>query len=349
MVHVPSESGTSREARRLRIVDAGEQREFKRLSGELLDGVMTEDQLRDELGYAAVEGLRHALESGRVTTDQFEKLRQIHALHLPGREPAPEPEPEPEPERRPRRAAARRTTKKQMKQRSPRKTFLDRQQHAQLREHFEHLWAVDRRFRNWALLAKATGLASGQAAKRAYEVNSSLATLHSMELFRRLFAGYGSRAADALQKGVPLEELQAHLSGIGAASEGGEADAAEPEPAGGPVRRRSREARSPDPAADQAAAARAAVLARSAIPAEPPPVGGADLVGIAAAIDAEVARLREMIRFFDGVGATGPLPRPIREAARQTRAALQQAAEHFAPSSLDGEAEAPRQDDAAED
>jgi hypothetical protein len=317
--NAPTGNGVSHEPKRLRVVDPDDQRTFVDMARRLLDGIMSEDRLRQELGYDERHAMKHAVETGRVSTAQFDRMRGIYDAHMPRHQKSDESS-----DRAPRRGRA---TKRPSGNRGRRREFLDERQHARLRERIEHLWAVDRRFRNWALLGRACGLSSGQAAKRAYEVNSSTTTLRNIELFARLFAGFGSRAADALQRGVPIEKLQAFLNGEAVA--GAEAD---PMDAGAGDGRRRRRRAAGSAAGDDApdvAAARTAVLGRSTIPTTAP-ADTSRLLGIAAAIDGEMARLQEMIRFFDGLAATPGVPRPVRYAARLTRDHLRDAARQLA-------------------
>jgi hypothetical protein len=240
--------------------------------------------------------------------------------------------------------AARRGGKK--KERSARKEYLSSKQHARLREQVEHLWAVDKQFRNWSLLAKVAGLSSGQAAKRAYEVNSSLATLQNIDLFSRMHAGFGSRATNALKAGVTIEELQDFLTGGGAHGVESKAAAAEAAPGATARPRRARGA-----GGRPRSGAKAAVLAASDVAPEPPPVDAANLLEIAAAIDAEMKRLWEMVRFFDGVAGVRALPRAVRQAAADTQLHLRRAVAGFAgePEEAPAETEtAPPETDTAE-
>lgn len=204
------------------------------------------------------------------------------------------------------------------------KEYLTPKQHTRLKEQIEHLWAVDKRFKNWSLLAKVGGLKSGQAMKRAYEVGSSVGTLSNVETFARLHAGFGSRATRALQRGVPIEELQAFLTSGGA--DGAEPEVEAPRAAGGRGRRR----RASGPVPSSAAG----------LPETPPSIDFASIIELGQAIDTEVKRMWLMSRFFEGLSEYAALPRFVRANARATRDKLREAIAIIAPELADEDLEA---------
>jgi hypothetical protein len=368
----PPPEAAPADARRLRLITPQEQLEFTRLARRLLSHGISDADLRQELGYDTDEELKRAVETGRATTARLERLRSLawDRMHLTS-PPRPTGEAEgtghipaleesrgrgsarggesggrvsaggSEPGRRP--AAGGRTAARQRrtpKKRSARKEFLDAKQHAKLVEHVDHFRAVDRQFETWSLLAKVMGLASGQAAKRAYEVNSSLATLQHVERFARLLAGFGSRATKALQAGVPIEELQDFLTAGGtrgveslrdpAAAGDAAAGGSEDAPArDGVRRRRRRQPREGGPGAAPHGETLAAMVAASSLPRAAATAMAPNLFDVAAAVDAELARIWESARFFDGVARTAGLPRSIRFTAEETRDMLQAAVEAF--------------------
>jgi hypothetical protein len=369
---------TSGEARRLRLITPQEQLEFTRIARRLLSHGVRDTELRQELGYDTDEELRRAVETGRATTARLERLRSLawDRMHLtaPARPTGKQAGTGHIPElveageageegpggsaggggkaqgrgrardgggqRRASVAGRRAGRRSGAKKRSARKEFLDPKQHAKMVEHVDHFRAVDRQYETWSLLAKVMGLASGQAAKRAYEVNSSLATLRNVERFARLLAGFGSRATRALQAGVTIDELQEFLTAGGTrgvesvrdASATGDADTDDPGAdaavavRGGRRRRRTREA---EPSAAPHAETLAAMLAASALPPMPASAVAPNLFEVAAAVDAQLARIWDSVRFFDGVARSEGLPRTVRFAAEETRDMLREAVAAF--------------------
>ena len=224
------------------------------------------------------------------------------------------------------------------RQRSARKEFLDEKGHGRLVDAVDHLRAVDSRFENWSLLAKVMGLSSGQAAKRAYEVNSSLATLQNVEKFSRLHAGFGSRATTALKAGMPIGDLQTFLTdggtkgveSVGDAPVISAGAAAAGSAAGGARRRRRKQGAGRGAGAGDALDATVSALRQSSdLPAARGAGDTARLFEIAAAVDAELAGLWETLRFFDGVSRTAALPATLREAAAETRDHIRRAVDCF--------------------
>lgn len=197
-----------------------------------------------------------------------------------------------------------------------RKEYLEPKQHARLRDQIEHLWAVDKRFRNWSLLARAAGLSSGQAVKRAYEVNSSMATLRNIDTFARLHAGFGSRATRALKTGVPVSELQGFLTGASAAGDAAGAVA------GAVAGARGRAPRTP-------------AVTMETLGETPPTVDFAGLVELGHAVDTEVKRLWLVAKFFEDVARKAELPRTVRDSAARARRYLLEAVDLFAGSAAD--------------
>jgi hypothetical protein len=340
------------DSRRLRLTTTAEQREFTRLARRLLGGGLAEPELRRELGYDTEEELRRAVETGRATTSRLERLRTLawERMHLEsagttsvaatssprgthgdaasgassntglrtsggaGRRASAG------------RAVAASAARGSRTAKSPRREFLEPKQHARLVEHVDHLRAVDRQFYNWSLLAKVMGLSSGQAARRAYEVNSSVATLANIERFAKLHAGFGSRATNALKAGLPIAELQDFLTGGGTRGVEALREGAEEAAVAAPEARRRRPRRVQADSGQGSAAAEtvAALLAASVLPAARPAVDVARLAEVAAAIDAELGRLWDSLRFFDGVARTTSLPRAVRAAAAETRRLLEE-------------------------
>ncbi|MEX1183875.1 MAG: hypothetical protein WEF86_11635 [Gemmatimonadota bacterium] len=213
-----------------------------------------------------------------------------------------------------------------------RKEYLEPKQHARLRDQIEHLWAVDKRFRNWSLLARAAGLSSGQAVKRAYEVNSSMATLRNIDTFARLHAGFGSRATRALKTGVPVSELQGFLTGASAAGDaagavagavaGAGAGAGAGAVAGAVAGARGRAPRTP-------------AVTMETLGETPPTVDFAGLVELGHAVDTEVKRLWLVAKFFEDVARKAELPRTVRDSAARARRYLLEAVDLFAGSAAD--------------
>lgn len=206
-------------AKRLRICSLEEQQEFALVGRRLLATGVTEAEMGTALGYDGVEGVRSALETGRITTMRLERMRafakeRLGPDYLPdqGKADVGAPRPPDDVPPAPPPDAARRGRLPEGDGAEGRKEYLTRAQHRRLRDHVECLWAADGRLRNWSLLARAGGLSSGQAMKRAYEVGSSLPTLRNVETFRRLHAAFGSRATAALVEAVPIDELQGHLT-----------------------------------------------------------------------------------------------------------------------------------------
>jgi hypothetical protein len=223
--------GLLAELKRIRVCTPEEQLEFGRIGRALLEGGISEDDIQKALGLESVEGVRKAIETGRVTTTRLDRLKELARDRLPAalkaknghHQPpiasdggvtaasapdqeaptptadAPAAAPQAQPSVAPARDAA------------AAKDYLSRAQHQRLRDDVERLWATDSRFRNWSLLARAGGLSSGQAMKRAYEVGSSRATLVNLETFSRLHAGFGSKATIALMEGVAVPELRDYL------------------------------------------------------------------------------------------------------------------------------------------
>jgi hypothetical protein len=242
MFKPPQDGGVKRdpeslvaELRRIRVCTPEEQQEFSELGKRLLENGLGEEELQTALGLESVESLRRGIENGRVTTTRLDRIRTLAKQRLGITYQAPAPAAAPERERaaaevqspdaatdaKPSPSAASHSDIPHI--RPPlevhraadpdgaRKEYLTKAQHRRLRDHIERLWAVDARFRNWSLLARAGGLSSGQAMKRAYEVGSSVSTLHSLETFCRLHAGFGSKATLALNEGVELGALREYL------------------------------------------------------------------------------------------------------------------------------------------
>jgi hypothetical protein len=350
-MHEDSPDSVVRKGRRLRLTTLDEQHEFVRLAQQLLSSGTAEDELRTELGYDDVDAFRKAVENGRVTTERLDRLREFSRDRLPDMIHRKQIESERITEERMRRlrerfettpalppgggsgegtptpevsapgvtkkteAKAPREPKMGRRRKKRRKEYLEPQQHRRLREQIEHLWAVDKRFRNWSLLSKAAGLSSGQAVKRAYEVNSSAGTLRNIETFARLHAGFGSRATEALKAGVPVEQLQAHLTG--------EQDA-------GPGTGGSEKAARPE-----------ASVTMDQLGETPPSVDFASMIELGEAIDREVKRLWLLSRFFGDIAGRATLPRLVRDSAAQTRDHLDRAIATFAPTGEEPAADQP--------
>lgn len=340
-----------RTGRRLRLTTLQEQQEFMRLARQLIESGVTDAELQRELGYEEEEAYRSAIGNGRVTTERLDKLRQLNQARLPDmivqkqeetarqseermqrlmerfktgsdtKTPDPaETKPVDEtipPSRRPSRASFD-PPPRTRRSKGRKKEFTTPKQHQRLREQIEHLWAVDKRFRNWSLLAKVGGLSSGQAIKRAYEVNSSVQTLQHIETFARLHAGFGSRATNAIKAGIPIDELQDHLM----ARRGGGADAAETGQAAtgqesAPAQVDTRHGRP--------------TLSMDDLPETPPSVDFSNMIELGRAIDVEVKRLWLVAKFFEDVSQSAALPRVVRESARRSREHLIAAVGLFAP------------------
>jgi hypothetical protein len=237
------------ELKRIRVCTPEEQAEFGRIGRLLLDNGFSEENLQVALGYENVDAVRKALDTGRITTTRLDRLREVAREKLPaallkaatnghptgaaptnGGHPAAETsvstpaatvETSGSPESRESAPisfapppVAHVTVARPAAAIDPRagiKDYLSKAQHQRLRDDVERLWSSDPRFRNWTLLARAGGLSSGQAMKRAYEVGSSRATLASLETFSRLHAGFGSKATIALMEGVQVSELREYL------------------------------------------------------------------------------------------------------------------------------------------
>jgi hypothetical protein len=207
-------------ARRLMACSPQEQQEFARVSRQLLRTGIGEDELRRALGYETLYRLRLAIENGRITPMRLERLRQLAAGVFGGQPPedrAGPPEGEPAGRTNP---ADGRNGRASVRPEGMERDRLSRSQHRRLRDHVEHLWALDKRFRNWSLLARAGGLSSGQAMKRAYEVGSTLHTLQTVELFCRLHAAFGSRATAALADNVAVDGIKERLLDSGNSTPG---------------------------------------------------------------------------------------------------------------------------------
>ncbi|HUF50904.1 MAG TPA: hypothetical protein VMN60_08735 [Longimicrobiales bacterium] len=323
-----------------------EQQEFMRLGRALREHGLDDETLRQELGYEDVDAVRTAVQSGRVTLARLERLRELANNRMPTlvqekqaqaaqatetrmdslferlqREVKTAATPEesgapgqpaggPAPVSA---APARRAHKRAPRTRGRKRQPLTAKQHERLRDQVEHLWAVDKRFRNWSLLARVMGLATGQAAKRAYDVGSSLTTLQHVETFARLHAGFGSKATTALKAGIEIGELQTHLLGARNAPAEAAAEA-------------GAEARTAAPARESAVDRTTAL---STLPDVPPHVDFESLVELGSAIDIEVKRMFHQSRFFDGVSRLATLPGTVRWNAAQTRDRLQEALRFF--------------------
>jgi hypothetical protein len=193
--------------------------------------------------------------------------------------------------------------------RARKKQHLSAAQHQKLRKEVESLWEQDARLRNWSLLARAGGLRSGFAMKRAYDVNSSVTTARSLSRFGRLLQRFGRAAVDALHGGVHVDALEAHLS-----------------------------AALPERAAATAAARTPRASASGSANVVPPPAGSpapnavdfSSMIELGRAIDAEVIRLAQSAEFFDGVANKSSLPRIVRRSAERARDRLRSAIGLFA-------------------
>jgi hypothetical protein len=223
--------GLLAELRRIRVCTPEEQLEFGRIGRALLEGGISEDDLQKALGLESVEGVRKAIDTGRVTTTRLDRLKELARERLPAalkaknghhQQPlatdggvtassAPGQEAPAQSAEAPAASAQAQPSVAATRDAAAAKDYLSRAQHQRLRDDVERLWATDSRFRNWSLLARAGGLSSGQAMKRAYEVGSSRATLVNLETFSRLHAGFGSKATIALMEGVAVPELRDYL------------------------------------------------------------------------------------------------------------------------------------------
>jgi hypothetical protein len=225
--------GLLAELKRIRVCTPEEQQEFGRLGRLLVEGGISEEVIQSALGLESVEDVRKAIETGRVTTTRLDRLKELARERLPtalkALKAVEEPAANVDGSAPPATSAGtgvvtlseRSTEQPHGEQRAPAtqpardaaasKDYLSRAQHQRLRDDVERLWATDSRFRNWTLLARAGGLSSGQAMKRAYEVGSSRATLVNLETFSRLHAGFGSKATIALMEGVAVPELRDYL------------------------------------------------------------------------------------------------------------------------------------------
>jgi hypothetical protein len=298
--------------RRLRMATLNEQQQFMQVAEQLRGTGMTDAELQRELGYEEADALAAALRTGRVTVNRLERLRDVARARLGAESLAPqktEEEPATAPAATPSPASPR---KRRGRKRAPAqgkvRQFLTPKQHTRLREQVEHLWAVDKRFRNWSMLARVMGLSSGQAAKRAYDVNSSMTTLTNLERFGRLHAAYGGRATQALSAGIRTEQLQAHL-------QGGAAVPSEAAPA--PQRAAKAAPEAPD------IVARATSL--SELAEVPNGLEFASVLELGRAIDTEIDRMHQQARFFDGLARMETLPRIIRTSAAGVRDRLREA------------------------
>jgi hypothetical protein len=244
--------GLLAELKRIRVCTPEEQLEFGRVGRHLLEGGISEQDIQAALGLESVEDVRKAIETGRVTTMRLDRLKELARERLPSAlkarnghtasdgavttaPPAREASPAAQDasSEAPRREAAP-PASAAARDAAAGKDYLSRAQHQRLRDDVERLWATDSRFRNWSLLARAGGLSSGQAMKRAYEVGSSRATLVNLETFSRLHAGFGSKATIALMEGVAVPELRDYLRSRAAesSSEPSSSTTADPSAAG---------------------------------------------------------------------------------------------------------------------
>lgn len=182
-----------------------------------------------------------------------------------------------------------------------RKEHLEPAQHMQLRRTVERLWKADERLQTWTLLAKAAGLASGQAVKRAYEVNSSVSTLRNLETFAQLYTKFGGQATSALKTGVAIEDLHEHLITTAAEVEVQSVPPEQTKPKQ-PLSARERRGLTSDHSADGA-----------------PVVDFAALLEAGEAIDREIDRLGRVAEFFKGLSQEDSLPALVRGSAAAAR------------------------------
>jgi hypothetical protein len=195
---------------------------------------------------------------------------------------------------------------------------LNEAQHRKLRETVEAMWERDPKLRNWTLLAKAAGLSTGPAVKRAYEVNSSTTTLDNLSRFASVHAAHGAAAIAALKSGVGTEALEEHLEGAG--GRGGEPPAASQELHPAATAPSSPAEPGPEPQRDTL-----------------PRVDFARLVELGESIDSEVRQLWHASRLFDEVANQPSVPRMIRTNAAIARDRLRGVIDLFAGEGGPGE------------
>jgi hypothetical protein len=194
--------------------------------------------------------------------------------------------------------------------RGRKKQHLSSAQHQRLRKEVEALWERDARLRNWSLLARAGGLRSGFAMKRAYDVNSSVTTARSLSRFGRILDRFGRAAVDALHEGVHIDSLEAHLT------------TAMPERAAATAGMRGRRG--------SGEGGRAAGSAGAAHTPASTAVDFTSMLELGQAIDAEMVRLAQSAEFFDGVANRASLPRIVRQSAARARDLLRSSIGLFA-------------------
>jgi hypothetical protein len=196
------------------------------------------------------------------------------------------------------------------------RAHLSEAQHRRLRETVEELWRRDPKLENWTLLARAAGLSSGPAMKRAYEVNSSTTTLANLSSFARLHESWGARAIQAVRDGVEARSLEEHLRGTGAAA------GAEPATTAAAVAPATRS----EPGRGGAAAP--TFSGASTVPAHA--VDFQRLVELGQTIDGEVRSLVRASRLFEDLADDPSLPRMIRANAALARDRIRGAIDLFA-------------------
>jgi hypothetical protein len=171
------------------------------------------------------------------------------------------------------------------------KDHLVELEHRQLRVLIDELRGRGPELRRWSLLAKAAGLRSGFAIKRAYDVNSSFTTLRNLQVFAKLHEQHGDAAIRALKDGVPRARLEPYLDRRAGVSTG--------------------------EAAQRAADA-------------PPGVDFDLMFEFGRAIDAEVDRLWHAAQLFDSIATEPGLPRIVRNNAALARERLRSVIDLFA-------------------
>jgi hypothetical protein len=250
--------------RRIRLLDRKEQLEFRRLSRQLLDNGMTEEELASELEYAGVGGLRSVLDTGRTTLNRLEKLRTVaeqalpHLLAIHNAEKAAMHEARTEEMLRRFEKSVKEAngagaaspildlpsteelipakTRKARSANSPRASRgrkmgpkLSPVDHARFRTTVDAIREADPRFKPWSAIGKALGMTTGTGAVHAYNTGTSERSLRLVRSARRLIDTYGTAVYDALHEGVAPEKLKAHLAARPAAPAVG--GSAEPAPA----------------------------------------------------------------------------------------------------------------------
>lgn len=327
--------------RRMRPNNAEEQGEMIRLGRHLLAANVSREELRSHLGYSTCDELDVALSTGRASTIRLERLREFADARLPDIVRTKQQNDEATNNSRAEMLAERfrshaeqlatqgtasahvapqTSLKKRAMKRERRKDYCTPKQQERLVSQIDHLWAVDKRFKNWSLLAHIAGLSSGPAIKRAYEVGSSTNTLKRIDNFVRIYQAFGSRAFEAARQGIATDDLQKYLM---ATTDMNQANIT---PIGTAASAQTAQIAAPEPAIEQYP-----TLALDTLPPTPPTIDFANLLAVASTVDTEVKRLWLTAAFFEKLAASPSMPSIIRQNAAGAAERIREGLRFFAP------------------